>query len=133
MLEMANDFELKDNDCMQCGKEIEPRKFLFIQAIWMDSNKQENEYIVVADTVDVSEMSLSDIECAICGYYDEIKAMEESNQTPLGKLDYLVAECAFESDPYCSWEYKSECVSWDRAEEIIQKFIDTDGTCFEDR
>ena len=29
MLEMANDFELKDNDCMQCGKEIEPRKFLW--------------------------------------------------------------------------------------------------------
>ena len=56
-----------------------------------------------------------------------------SNQTPLGKLDYLIAECAFESNPYFSWEYKSEYVSWDRAEEIIQKFIDTDGTCFEDR
>lgn len=77
MLEMANDFELKDNDCMQCGKEIEPRKFLFIQAIWIGSDKKENEYIVVADTVDVSEMSLNDIECAICGYYDGIKAMEE--------------------------------------------------------
>lgn len=51
MLEMANDFELKDNDCMQCGKEIEPRKFLFIQAIWIGSDKKENEYIVVADTV----------------------------------------------------------------------------------
>lgn len=133
MLEMSNDFEIMDSDCMQCGKEIEPRKFLFIQAIWIDSDKKENEYIVVADTVDVSEMSLNDIECAICGYYDGIKSMEESNQEPLGKLDYLIAEYAFESNPYCSWEYKSGCVSWKRAEEIIQKFIDTDGICFEDK
>lgn len=62
--------------------------------------------------------------------YDSVQAMEEANNSPLGQLDWLIAECSFESHPYCDWEYKSEIVSWERAEEIIQKFIDTDGEVF---
>lgn len=127
MLEMNNYFECADDDCMQCRKLIDNRRFLFIQAIWMDG---EDQYCVVANVEDLSEMSLNDIECAISGYYDSISAMEESNHTPLGQLDWLIAECSFENHPYCDWEYKSEIVTWERAEEIIQKFIDTDGTTF---
>ena len=41
MLEMRNGFECTDNDCMQCRKDLGDRKFLFVQAIWMDEN---NEY-----------------------------------------------------------------------------------------
>ena len=127
MLKMDNYFECIDNDCMQCGKLVEGRKYIFIQAIWMDG---ENEYCVVANVEDLEEMSLHDIECAICGYYDNIQAMEEVNHSPLGQLDWLIAECSFENHPYCDWEHKSEIVSWKRAEEIIQKFIDTDGEVF---
>ena len=34
---------------------------------------------------------------------------------------------------YCDWGYESEIVTWERAEEIIQKFIDTDGKMFEEK
>lgn len=49
--------------------------------------------------------------------------MEESYKLPLGQLDDLGAESSFESHSYCDWEYESEIVTWERAEEIIQKFI----------
>lgn len=127
MLEMKNGFVITDDDCMQCRKNLGNRKFLFIQVIWMD---EDDEYCVAANTEDLNEMSLEDIEMAVSGYYDNIKAMEESYKLPLGQLDELVAECSFEDRPYCDWEYKSEFVTQERAEEIIQKFIDTDGEVF---
>ena len=36
MLEMKNGFVITDDDCMQCRKDLGDRKFLFVQAIWMD-------------------------------------------------------------------------------------------------
>lgn len=81
MLEMRNGFVVTDDDSMQCRKDLGNRKFLFIQEIWMDG---DNEYCVVANTEDLKEMSLDDIEIAICSYYDNIKAMEESYELPLG-------------------------------------------------
>ena len=48
------------------------------------------------------------------------------------QLDELVAECSFENHPYCDWGCKSEIVTKERAEEIIQKFIDTNGEVFEE-
>lgn len=127
MLKMKNGFVITDDDCMQCRKNLGDRKFLFVQAIWMNG---DNEYCVVVNTEDLKEMSLDDIKMVISGYYDSIKAMEDSYDLPLGQLDELVAECSFENHPYCDWEYKSEIVTKERAEEIIQKFIDTDGEVF---
>ena len=127
MLKMKNGFVITDNDCMQCRKDLGDREFLFVQAIWMDG---DNEYCVVVNTEDLKEMSLDDIKMAVSGYYDSIKAMEDSYDLPLGQLDELVAECSFENHPYCDWEYKSEIVTKEKAEEIIQKLIDTDGEVF---
>lgn len=127
MLKMKNGFVITDDDCMQCRKDLGDRKFLFVQAIWMDG---DNEYCVVVNTEDLKEMSLDDIKMVVSGYYDSIKAMEDSYDLPLGQLDELVAECSFENHPYCDWEYKSEIVTKERAEEIIQKLIDTDREVF---
>ncbi len=127
MLKMKNGFVITDDDCMQCRKDLGNREFLFVQAIWIDG---DNEYCVVVNTEDLKEMSLDDIKMAVSGYYDNIKAMEDSYDLPLGQLDELVAECSFENHPYCDWEYKSEIVTKERAEEIIQKLIDTDGEMF---
>ncbi|SCH16800.1 Uncharacterised protein [uncultured Clostridium sp.] len=127
MLEMKNGFVLTDDSCMQCRKDLGNRKFLFIQAIWMDGC---NEYCVVANAEDLKEMSLEDIEMAICGFYDSVKAMEESYELPLGQLDEIISECSFENHPYCDWEYKSKIVTEEKAEEIIQTFINTDGEVF---
>lgn len=127
MLKMKNGFVITDDDCMQCRKDLGDREFLFVQAIWMDG---DNEYCVVVNTEDLKEMSLDDIKMAVSGYYDSIKTMEDSYDLPLGQLDELVAECSFENHPYCDWEYKSEIVTKERAEEIIQKLIDTDGEVF---
>lgn len=71
MLEMKNGFVITDDDCMQCRKDLGDRKFLFVQAIWMDGC---DEYCVVANLEDLKEMSLDDIEMAICGFYDNVKA-----------------------------------------------------------
>lgn len=128
MLELKNGFECTDDDCMQCRKYIGDRKYVFIQALWLDTINDKDTYSVVADTIDVDIMSQEDIECAICGYYDSIKDMEQKYEAALEDLDWLVAECEFESK--LEWEYGSKVVTEKRAEEIIQSFIDSDGKVF---
>ena len=128
MLEFKNGFVCTDDDCMQCRKYIGDRKYIFIQALWLDTINDEDTYSVVADTIDVSKMTTEDIECAIYGYYDSIKDMEQKYEAALEDLDWLVAECEFESK--ITWEYGSRVVTEKRAEEIIQKFIDSDGKEF---
>ena len=80
MLEMKNGFVLTDDDCMQCRKDLGNRNYVFIQAIFMDG---EDKYCVVANTEDVSRMSLNDIELAISGHYDNIEDMEKNTTNQL--------------------------------------------------
>lgn len=128
MIEVKNGFECTDNNCMQYRKYIGDKKYLFIQAIWLDTVNDKDIYSVVADTIDVSNMTTEDIECAICGYYDSIEDMEQKYEPALEDLDWLVAECEFEIK--LDWEYGSKIVTKKRAEEIIQKFIDSNGKVF---
>lgn len=124
LLELKNNFECTGNDCMQYRKYKGGRKYLFIQAFYLD----ENEYSVVADIIDVSKMTTEDIESAICGYYNSIEYMEQKYEATLKNLDWLVAKCAFESK--LDWKYGSKVVAEKRAEEIIHSFIDSDGKVF---
>lgn len=117
MLELKNGFECTDDDCMQCRKYIGDRKYVFIQALWLDTINDEDTYSVVADTIDVSKMTTEDIECAIYGYYDSIKDMEQKYETTLEDLDWLIAECEFESE--LEWEYGSKIVTNKRAAKLI--------------
>ena len=126
MLEMKNGFVETDSDCMQCRKDLGNREFLFIQVIRSD---EEGKYIVVADREDLKEMSLNDIKTAVSGYYDGILGMEQSYNLPLGQLDDIIAECSFENRGIWS-KYESEEVTWVRAENIIQYFINTSGGLF---
>ena len=126
MLEMKNGFVETDSDCMQCRKDLGNREFLFIQVIRSD---EEGKYIVVADKEDLKEMSLNDIKTAVSGYYDGILGMEQSYNLPLGQLDDIIAECSFENRGIWS-KYESEEVTWVRAENIIQYFINTSGGLF---
>ena len=128
MIEVKNGFECTDNDCMQYSKYIGDRKYMFIQALWLDTINDKDTYSVVADIIDVDIMSQEDIECAIYGYYDSIKDMEQKYETTLEDLDWLIAECEFESE--LEWEYGSKVVTEKRAEEIIQEFIDSNGEIF---
>lgn len=129
MIEERNGFECTDNDCMQYRKLIGNRKYLFVQEILLD----ENEYCVVANVEDLTKMSLQDIEYTIRGYYGDIPSMEKSYKLPLGQLDDIIAECSFENHAYSDrdYDYESKIVTLKAAEEIIQKFIDTDGEVFE--
>ena len=77
MLEFKNGFKCTDDDCMQCSKYIGDRKYMFIQALWLDTINDEDTYSVVADIIDVSKMTAEDIESAICGYYNSIEYMEQ--------------------------------------------------------
>ena len=128
MIEERNGFECTDNDCMQYRKLIGNRKYLFVQEILLD----ENEYCVVANVEDLTKMSLQDIEYTIIGYYRDIPSMEKSYKLPLGQLDDIIAECSFENHAYSDYDYdyESEIVTQEKAEEIIQKFIDTNGEVF---
>lgn len=131
MIEERNGFECTDNDCMQYRKLIGNRKYLFVQEILLD----ENEYCVVANVEDLTKMSLQDIEYTIRGYYEDIPSMEKSYKLPLGQLDDIIAECSFENHAYSDrdYDYESEIVTQEKAEEIIQKFINTNGEVFEEK
>ena len=128
MLEMKNGFVETDSDCMQCRKDLGNREFLFIQVIRSD---EEGKYIVVADREDLKETSLDDIKTAVSGYYDGILGMEQSYNLPLGQLDDIIAECSFENRGI-RCKYESEAVTWVRAENMIQYFINNSGGLFRD-
>lgn len=120
-----------DNDCMQHCKEMEDRVYQFVQVRWLDTTSGDqhaenacdefDNYIVVADTINMKEYTEEDIEDAICGYYPSIKAMEESYEMSVEELDQAIAECAFENQ--CSYEYQSEIVSLKDAEKIIEEYL----------
>lgn len=129
MLEMKNGFVETDSDCMQCRKDLGNREFLFIQVI---SSDEEGKYFVVADKEDLKEMSLNDIKAAVSGYYDGILGMEQTYNLPLGQLDDIVAKCSFESRRF-RYKHESEAVTWTRAENIIQCFINIRGMLFREK
>lgn len=129
MLEMKNGFVETDSDCMQCRKDLGNREFLFIQVI---SSDEEGKYFVVANKEDLKEMSLNDIKTAVSGYYDGILGMEQTYNLPLGQLDDIVAKCSFESRRFW-YKHESEAVTWTRAENIIQCFINIRGMLFREK
>jgi hypothetical protein len=129
MLEMKNGFAETDSDCMQCRKDLGNREFLFIQVI---SSDEEGKYFVVANKEDLKEMSLNDIKTAVSGYYDGILGMEQTYNLPLGQLDDIVAKCSFESRRFL-YKHESEAVTWTRAENIIQCFINIRGMLFREK
>ena len=137
MLNLKNGFELIENDSMLCCKYIGNRKYCFIQAVWLDTCKgdtkafnAENEadnFAVVSDIIDISEMSESDIEIAVSDLYDSISDMKSQGLSELAS-DWIIAECAFDNKrDESDYEYVSEVVSWKDAEKIIQSFIDSNG------
>lgn len=130
MLTMKNGFEIRDDMNYQCLKQTGDKKYLLIEMIWLDNIVLDDTFIVVAEEIDVNEMTQDMINDAICGYYNSVEQMEESYGLSLDQLSDIVAECEFESNNYCSWDYVSEEVAFERAKEIIQKFIDTDGKTF---
>lgn len=137
MLEMKHDFFVTDNDCMQCCKELGKQEWLFIQALPIGpppdyeeelSGEENQEYMVVADTVDVSGMTRDDIETAIYGFYASISEMEELYEANISELMQLVAECLFENvHDWTGYEYASGPMLWNQAEQTIQGFIDRNG------
>ena len=128
MLEMKNGFVETDSDYMQCRKDLGNREFLFIQVI---RSNEEGKYFVVADKEDLKEMSLNDIKNAVSEYYDGILGMEQVYNLPLGQLDDVVAKCSFENRGIW-FKHESEAVTWIRAENMIQYFINTSGGLFRD-
>ena len=120
-----------DDSCMQHCKEMGDRVYQFVQIIWMDTTRgdqhaenacdESDNYIVVADTIDMKEYTEEDIEDAICGFYPSIKAMEENYEMPVKELDQVIAECAFENQ--WGYEYESEIVSLKDAKKIVEEYL----------
>ena len=137
MLNMINGFEQTDSDCLQCIKSLGDREYSLIRVIWLDTTNEDikssannciNNYVVVADKININEFSREDIEAIISSYYASIEDMENKYNMSLKELDSLVAECIFEESQ--SYSMKSNIVTWDEAEQIIQKFIDNNGKKF---
>lgn len=134
MLEMKHDFFVTDDDCMQCCKELGKQAWLFIQVLPVGtapdddgelSGDKNQEYMVVADRVDVSEMTRDDMEKAVCGFYQNISEMEAAYGADISQLMQLVAECRFENAyDWTGYDYASGPMKWNQAEQTIQDFID---------
>lgn len=131
MIRENNGWYCTDNDCMQYCRSLGNRRYEFVQVIWLDTcgndkraKNDSDNYVVVTDSIDMNDYDEEDIEMAICGYYQNIKEMEESYGLPLGELDDIVAECFFENMSFIT-DCHSDIVSWNDAEDIIQDFINT--------
>ena len=82
------------------------RVYSFISREWLDQKEDEkNMYAICSNDIDLKEMSLHDIECAICGSWSSIEEMEKKTGCKLGELDYDIAYEEYDSNI-------SSSVSW---------------------
>ena len=116
-----NGWEEYGNDGLTYWKYKGERVYSFISREWLDMTEYGKDiYAICSNDIDLKEMSLHDIECAICGSYDSLEDMEKKTGCKLGELDL---EIAFE-------EYDnniSSSVSWDGTftlEEANQKIFE---------
>ena len=130
MVQEKNGWYLIDNDCLQYGKDLGDGKYSFIQVIWMDtaegdaraSASADDNYIVVADTVNVGEMSDEEKQLCICGFYKDLDEMSKSYSLSVEELNSIIAECGFENQS--SYEYESNLLTWKDAESHILEYLE---------
>lgn len=92
---------LTDDSCAQYCRKITDTEYEFVQLQLMDMLPREDpDYCVTNSTVNVGSMDLDEIETAICGFYDSVRAMVESYGKDMSVTDYcqIIAECAFENE-----------------------------------
>ena len=88
----VNGWEDCGNDGLSYWKYKGERVYSFISREWLDQKEDDkNIYAICSNDIDLKEMSLHDIECAICGYYDSIEEMEKKTGCKFGELDYDIA------------------------------------------
>ena len=134
MLKMNNGWFITDDASMQCVKRINEKRFLITDAIWLDTcgddPRAENakdefdNYVVAEAVIDVGELTLHEIECAISVFYDSVSQMMEYYHSSFEDLYQLIAECYFESG-LCEYSRLSKLLSWNDAEAYIQNIIDS--------
>lgn len=88
-------------------REIGERVYEFISTEWLDTtdndthpkNSTDNRdvWAICTDIVDLKGMSLKDIEFAILDTYSSIEEMERDTGSPLGRLDFEIAEMEYRS------------------------------------
>ena len=92
---------LTDDSCAQYCRKITDTEYEFVQLRLMDMlPREDSDYCVTNSTVNVGSMDLDEIETAICGFYDSVRAMVESYGKDMSVTDYcqIIAECAFENE-----------------------------------
>ena len=92
---------LTDDSCAQYCRKVSDTEYEFVQLQWMDMlPASDSDYCVTNSTVNVGSMDLDEVETAICGFYDSVRAMVESYGQDMSVADYcqLIAECAFENE-----------------------------------
>lgn len=134
MIKENNGWFCTDPECMQYCKKINEEVFRFIQAVWLDTcgddTKAENakddsdNYAVCANVIDLDPelYDEGDFEDYISSYgYNSIAFLRKEYGDD---ADQILAECIFETE--CLYDHSSIAgvVSWDDAEQIIQKYID---------
>lgn len=135
MLNMKNGWLITDDDTMQCVKKVNDKCFVMVDTIWLDicsgepcaknAKDETDNYVVVEAVVDVSKLTLNEVECAISGYYKSISEMMNAYNCKFEDLYQLIAECYFESG-ICCYDHMSKVISWDDAEKYIQAIIGED-------
>ena len=96
----VNGWEDCGNDGLMYWKDRGNRVFSFISREWLGGSKDENGnelYAICEDDIDLKEMSLHDIELAICGSWSSIEEMEKATGCKLGELDETIAQEAFDN------------------------------------
>ena len=133
MIKENNGWFCTDDDCMQhCKKESET-EFQFIQAVWLDTcdgdiraenaKDDDDNYAVCSGYIDLDLYPLEDQECSISSYGYNLESVRELYGDGANQI---IAECLFED--HCLYDCNSIAgvVSWDDAEQIIQKHIETE-------
>ena len=133
MIKENNGWFCTNSDCMQhCKKESET-EFQFIQAVWLDTcdgdtraenaKDEDDNYAVCIGYIDLDLYDIESIEGSLASYGYTLKLVKEIYGDD---ANLIIAECLFEDNCLYDCNSIAGVVSWNDAEQIIQKYIDTE-------
>ena len=132
MIKENNGWFCTDGDCMQHCKKISETEFQFIQAVWLDTcngdiraenaKAEYDNYAVCTGYIDLDLYDIESIEGSLASYGYTLKSAKEIYGDTVNQI---IAECLFEDDYLYDSNSIAGVVSWDDAEQIIQKYIDS--------
>ena len=122
---MFGPWYIADDDCCQHMRK-NGKKYEMIQAVWLDTTEEDikqgrHEYVILNATIDLDDMTIDEVMCAVATYGYTIGGLVEEYGYE-SAMD-LIAECVLEEEIMRDCYAIDDADSFEEVKEKIEKYI----------